>query len=133
MSAVESRAGAPPIQDALAIPETHRFTYDELKAITNDFDILLGKGGPRLFSYRGLRDHLSDKTGNGQMLSWRERIRIAVEAAQGLEYLHKGRSRFWAVKAFPDRCPDSCIDYYTVVVGTPGYIDPEESKNYFGN
>ena len=36
---------APPIQDALAIPETHRFTYDELKAITNHFDFVLGKGG----------------------------------------------------------------------------------------
>ncbi|CAL9196028.1 unnamed protein product, partial [Musa hybrid cultivar] len=30
---------------ALAIPETHRFTYDELKAITNNFDLVLGKGG----------------------------------------------------------------------------------------
>ncbi|CAL9769068.1 unnamed protein product, partial [Musa acuminata subsp. burmannicoides] len=36
---------SPPIQDALAIPETHRFTYDELKAITNNFDLVLGKGG----------------------------------------------------------------------------------------
>ena len=36
---------APPIQDSLAIPETHRFTYDELKAITNNFDLVLGKGG----------------------------------------------------------------------------------------
>ena len=36
---------APPIQDALAIPKTHRFTYDELKAITNNFDLVLGKGG----------------------------------------------------------------------------------------
>ncbi|URE43990.1 receptor-like serine threonine-protein kinase [Musa troglodytarum] len=36
---------APSIQDALAIPETHRFTYDELKAITNNFDLVLGKGG----------------------------------------------------------------------------------------
>ncbi|URE49467.1 receptor-like serine threonine-protein kinase, partial [Musa troglodytarum] len=35
----------PSIQDALAIPETHRFTYDELKAITNNFDLVLGKGG----------------------------------------------------------------------------------------
>ncbi|CAL9118165.1 unnamed protein product, partial [Musa acuminata var. zebrina] len=35
------------------------------------------------YAARGsLRDHLSDKTGNSQTLSWRERIRIAVEAAQ---------------------------------------------------
>ncbi|URE43989.1 receptor-like serine threonine-protein kinase [Musa troglodytarum] len=32
-----------------------------------------------------LRDHLSDKTGNSQTLSWRERIRIAVEAAQDVK------------------------------------------------
>ncbi|URE45746.1 receptor-like serine threonine-protein kinase, partial [Musa troglodytarum] len=36
------------------------------------------------YAARGsLRDHLSDKTGNSQTLRWRERIRIAVEAAQG--------------------------------------------------
>ncbi|URE47383.1 receptor-like serine threonine-protein kinase [Musa troglodytarum] len=140
---------APSIQDALAIPETHRFTYDELKAITNNFDLVLGKAVKLLHSHRmvketssessmsancgsrshgmkefqdeallyhrnlvsligycrdinqlglvyeyaacgSLRDHLSDKSGNSQTLSWRERIRIAVEAAQGLEYLHKG-------------------------------------------
>ncbi|URE43991.1 receptor-like serine threonine-protein kinase [Musa troglodytarum] len=129
---------APSIQDALAIPETHRFTYDELKAITNNFDLVLGKGGfgnvyhgrlhdgteaavklcthiGWLFSYHrnlvsligycrdsnqlglvyeyaacgSLRDHLSDKTGNSQTLSWRERIRIAVEAAQVNEFMNR--------------------------------------------
>ncbi|URE47893.1 receptor-like serine threonine-protein kinase [Musa troglodytarum] len=191
---------APSIQDALAIPETHRFTYDELKAITNNFDLRLGKGGfgnvyhgrlhdgteaavKLLHSHRmvketssessmsainligycrdsnqlglvyeyaargSLRDHLSDKTGNSQTLSWRERIRIAVEAAQGMEYLHKGcvppiihrdvkTNNILLTHDFEAKVADFGLskpfltDAQThvstdVVVGTPGYVDPQ--------
>ncbi|URE47890.1 receptor-like serine threonine-protein kinase [Musa troglodytarum] len=234
---------APSIQDALAIPETHRFTYDELKAITNNFDLRLGKGGFgnvyhgrlhdgteaavkllhshrmvketssessmsainligycrdsnqlglvyeyaargslrdhlsdafRIFSalsasssphrsvqhnilelilrYAELRDHLSDKTGNSQTLSWRERIRIAVEAAQGMEYLHKGcvppiihrdvkTNNILLTHDFEAKVADFGLskpfltDAQThvstdVVVGTPGYVDPQYSATF---
>ncbi|KAG6483492.1 hypothetical protein ZIOFF_060140 [Zingiber officinale] len=36
-----------------------------------------------------LRDHLSEMASSEKNLSWRERLRIAIDAAQGLEYLHK--------------------------------------------
>ncbi|URE48144.1 receptor-like serine threonine-protein kinase [Musa troglodytarum] len=223
---------SPPIQDALAIPETHRFTYDELKAITNNFDLVLGKGGfgnvyhgrlhdgtelavKLLHSHRmvketssessmsansgsrshglkefqaealllsrvhhrnlvsligycrdsnqlglvyeyaargSLRDHLSDKSGNSQTLSWRERIRIAVEAAQGLEYLHKGcvppiihrdvkTNNILLTHDFEAKVADFGLskpfltDAQThvstdVVVGTPGYVDPQYSATF---
>ncbi|XP_065035353.1 probable LRR receptor-like serine/threonine-protein kinase At2g28960 [Musa acuminata AAA Group] len=223
---------SPPIQDSLAIPETHRFTYDELKAITNNFDLVLGKGGfgnvyhgrlhdgteaavKLLHSHRmvkgtsseesmsansgsrshglkefqaealllsrvhhrnlvsligycrdsnqlglvyeyaacgSLRDHLSDKTGNSQTLSWRERIQIAVEAAQGLEYLHKGcvppiihrdvkTNNILLTHDFEAKVADFGLskpfltDAQThvstdVVAGTPGYIDPEYSATF---
>ncbi|URE47891.1 receptor-like serine threonine-protein kinase [Musa troglodytarum] len=196
---------APSIQDALAIPETHRFTYDELKAITNNFDLRLGKGGfgnvyhgrlhdgteaavKLLHSHRmvketssessmsainligycrdsnqlglvyeyaargSLRDHLSDKTGNSQTLSWRERIRIAVEAAQGMEYLHKGcvppiihrdvkTNNILLTHDFEAKVADFGLskpfltDAQThvstdVVVGTPGYVDPQYSATF---
>ncbi|URD97131.1 receptor-like serine threonine-protein kinase [Musa troglodytarum] len=37
-----------------------------------------------------LRDYLRDKTGCAKVLSWGQRLQIALEAAQGLDYLHKG-------------------------------------------
>ncbi|XP_065035358.1 probable LRR receptor-like serine/threonine-protein kinase At1g51820 isoform X2 [Musa acuminata AAA Group] len=100
------------------------------------------------YAARGsLRDHLSDKTGNSQTLSWRERIRIVVEVAQGLEYLHKGcvppiihrdvkTNNILLTYDFETKVADFGLskpfltDAQThvstdIVAGTPGYIDPE--------
>ncbi|KAK0597926.1 hypothetical protein LWI29_029978 [Acer saccharum] len=91
-----------------------------------------------------LREHLSDSSAN--VLSWEGRLRIAVEAAQGLECLHNGckppiihrdvkstnillnenfqakLADFGLSKSFPT---DNNTHVSTVVAGTPGYLDPE--------
>ncbi|OMO66426.1 hypothetical protein COLO4_30554 [Corchorus olitorius] len=91
-----------------------------------------------------LLEYLSDS--KCSVLNWRERLEIALEAAQGLEYLHHGckppiihrdvkstnillteklqakLSDFGLSKSFPIE-GGSCI--CTVVAGTPGYLDPE--------
>ncbi|CDY33851.1 BnaC06g05020D [Brassica napus] len=83
---------------------------------------------------------------SGNVLSWETRMQIAVEAAQGLEYLHNGcrppmvhrdvkttnillNERFQAKladfglsRSFPI---DGESHVMTVVAGTPGYLDPE--------
>ncbi|XP_059639327.1 probable LRR receptor-like serine/threonine-protein kinase At1g05700 [Cornus florida] len=91
-----------------------------------------------------LRTHLLDK--NSVVLSWEERLRIALDAAQGLEYLHHGckppiihrdvkssnillnekfqakLSDFGLSRVFPS---EGGTHVSTTVAGTPGYIDPE--------
>ncbi|XP_031385737.1 probable LRR receptor-like serine/threonine-protein kinase At1g05700 [Punica granatum] len=91
-----------------------------------------------------LRQHLSEY--NTNVLSWSQRLQIAVEAAQGLEYLHNGCkppiihrdlktsnillnesmqaniADFGLSKAFATDY-DSHIS--TRPAGTPGYLDPE--------
>eukprot|EP00261_Vitis_vinifera_P036576 XP_019077819.1 PREDICTED: probable LRR receptor-like protein kinase At1g51890 [Vitis vinifera] len=92
-----------------------------------------------------LKRHLSGNH-TSSVLSWEERLRIATDAAQGLDYLHDGckpsiihrdikstnillNERFQAKladfglsRAFPI---EGSSHVSTAVVGTPGYLDPE--------
>uniref|UniRef100_A0A6I9QKW2 Probable LRR receptor-like serine/threonine-protein kinase PAM74 n=1 Tax=Elaeis guineensis var. tenera TaxID=51953 RepID=A0A6I9QKW2_ELAGV len=90
---------------------------------------------------------ITDKDGTGRILNWRERLRIAIDAALGLVYLHKGCSPpiihrdvksgnillsqnlvakiadFGLSKAF---LTDDHTHVSTEIIGgTLGYIDPE--------
>ncbi|KAF4381686.1 putative leucine-rich repeat receptor-like protein kinase At2g19210 [Cannabis sativa] len=91
-----------------------------------------------------LKQHLSEK--NTCILSWESRLKIAVDAAQGLEYLHHGCkppivhrdvktpnillnekleakiADFGLSRAFPI---EGGTHVSTIVAGTPGYLDPE--------
>ncbi|KAF4399262.1 hypothetical protein G4B88_022345 [Cannabis sativa] len=94
-----------------------------------------------------LDSHLSQGVGNNKdILSWEERLQIAIDAAQGLEYLHNGCkppivhrdvktsnilitdnfhakiADFGLSRIFPT---DNGTHISTVVAGTVGYFDPE--------
>ncbi|KAJ4797474.1 Leucine-rich repeat protein kinase family protein [Rhynchospora pubera] len=93
-----------------------------------------------------LEDHLRGSAANKRPLAWRERIRIAHESALGLEYLHEACNPplihrdvkpnnillgaqleakiadFGLSKLFSS---NSNTHVTTLVVGTPGYLDPE--------
>ncbi|KAL1210936.1 putative LRR receptor-like serine/threonine-protein kinase [Cardamine amara subsp. amara] len=92
-----------------------------------------------------LKENMSGKR-DGHVLTWENRMQIAVEAAQGLEYLHNGctppmvhrdvkttnillnersgakLADFGLSRSFPI---DGECHVSTVVAGTPGYLDPE--------
>ncbi|XP_020883602.1 probable LRR receptor-like serine/threonine-protein kinase At1g51820 [Arabidopsis lyrata subsp. lyrata] len=96
-----------------------------------------------------LKEHMSGRTRNNFIMSWENRLKIATETAQGLDYLHSGCAQaivhrdvkttnillndhfeakladFGLSKSFPDR-GESHVS--TVVAGTPGYLDPEYYK-----
>ncbi|KFK29474.1 hypothetical protein AALP_AA7G138400 [Arabis alpina] len=91
-----------------------------------------------------LQDFLSSD--NAEDLSWEKRLHIAIDSAQGLEYLHHGCrppiihrdvktanillndnleakiADFGLSKVFPE---DDLSHVMTAVMGTPGYVDPE--------
>ncbi|TVU20516.1 hypothetical protein EJB05_36728, partial [Eragrostis curvula] len=94
-----------------------------------------------------LQEHISGNGRNRGFLSWRQRLKIAMESAQGLEYLHKGCNPplihrdvkaanillnakleakiadFGLTKAF-NRDNETHVSTNTLV-GTLGYVDPE--------
>ncbi|KAK2654562.1 hypothetical protein Ddye_014418 [Dipteronia dyeriana] len=90
-----------------------------------------------------LQQNLSDR--NASNLSWEGRLRIAMDAAQGLEYLHHGckppivhrdikPANILLNENFDAKLADfglskifmeSGTHMSTVVAGTPGYLDPE--------
>ncbi|XP_044485430.1 putative leucine-rich repeat receptor-like protein kinase At2g19210 [Mangifera indica] len=91
-----------------------------------------------------LQSHLLEN--DADTLSWEGRLRIATEAAQGLEYLHSGckppivhrdvkTTNILLDKRFQAKLSDfglsrifsveSGTHVSTVVAGTPGYLDPE--------
>ncbi|EOA26303.1 hypothetical protein CARUB_v10024714mg [Capsella rubella] len=94
-----------------------------------------------------LKQHLSRKRGgSGYVLSWESRLRVAVDAALGLEYLHTGckppmvhrdikSTNILLNERFEGKLADFGLSrsfpmgnethVSTVVAGTPGYLDPE--------
>ncbi|KAJ1263726.1 hypothetical protein BS78_09G208200 [Paspalum vaginatum] len=94
-----------------------------------------------------LLERLAGNDRNGRYLTWWQRLRIALDSAQGLEYLHKGCdpplihrdvkatnillntnleakiADFGFSKAFNHG--DEAHISTNVLVGTPGYVDPE--------
>ncbi|CAM0953287.1 unnamed protein product [Alopecurus aequalis] len=94
-----------------------------------------------------LQEHIAGQGGKGRGLPWRQRLRVALESAQGLEYLHKGCSPpiihrdvkttnillnakmevkiadFGLSKAY-DFQDDTHLETNTFA-GTHGYVDPE--------
>ncbi|KAJ3670932.1 hypothetical protein LUZ60_008358 [Juncus effusus] len=94
-----------------------------------------------------LQDQLRGRASVARPLTWRQRIRIALESAQGLEYLHKSCSPplihrdvkpnnillnskleakiadFGLTKAFES--DKNTHVSATLVIGTTGYVDPE--------
>uniref|UniRef100_A0A2N9G8D7 Protein kinase domain-containing protein n=1 Tax=Fagus sylvatica TaxID=28930 RepID=A0A2N9G8D7_FAGSY len=129
-----------------------QFTYPDLQRITNNFERILGKGGFGKV-YHGFIDGyqvavkmLSQTSGeNTNILSWEARLQIAMDAAQGLEYLQHGckppiihrdvkstnillNEKFHAKLAdfgLSKTFPTDATHLSTVVAGTPGYLDPE--------
>ncbi|XP_038898672.1 LRR receptor-like serine/threonine-protein kinase IOS1 [Benincasa hispida] len=94
-----------------------------------------------------LAEHLSETS--SYVLSWQDRLRIAMDAAQGLEYLHDGckppiihrdvkttnilltenfqakLADFGLSKSFPVDGNKTNNYMSTIVAGTPGYLDPD--------
>ncbi|KEH18248.1 receptor-like kinase [Medicago truncatula] len=76
------------------------FSYAEILNITNNFKTITGEGGFGKVYIGFLQDHTqvavkmlskSSKQENyTNVLKWNERLKIAVDAAHGLEYLHNG-------------------------------------------
>ncbi|CAH8358605.1 unnamed protein product [Eruca vesicaria subsp. sativa] len=95
-----------------------------------------------------LKEHMSGKRG-GSIFNWETRLKIVVESAQGLEYLHNGckppmvhrdvkttnillnehfqakLADFGLSRSFP---VEGETHVSTVVAGTPGYLDPDREK-----
>ncbi|XP_040369901.1 probable LRR receptor-like serine/threonine-protein kinase At1g51880 isoform X2 [Rosa chinensis] len=93
-----------------------------------------------------LESHLLGEDSNATLLTWESRLRIAADAAQGLEYLHNGckppiihrdvkTPNILLAENFQAKLADFGLSRMfstdegthmsTAVAGTPGYLDPE--------
>ncbi|KAF3783581.1 putative LRR receptor-like serine/threonine-protein kinase [Nymphaea thermarum] len=93
-----------------------------------------------------LRDILSGKRTGPEPLTWKRRLQIALDVATGLEYLHSGcqpsiihrdikSTNILLNEHLEAKVADFGISRVvektqtsTIIVGTPGYIDPEYSQ-----
>ncbi|KAL6851760.1 hypothetical protein ACP4OV_020324 [Aristida adscensionis] len=130
------------VQEAQALIQTHHKNLVSMIGYCKD-----GKYMALVYEYMSegtLQQHIAGR--NGRFLTWRQRLRIALDSAQGLEYLHKGcnpplihrdvkasnillNSRLEAkIADFGLSKPFSCDDTHTftkTLAGTRGYMDPE--------
>nr|XP_025876042.1 LRR receptor-like serine/threonine-protein kinase IOS1 [Oryza sativa Japonica Group] len=83
-----------------------------------------------------LCDYLRGKIGMGENLNWKTRVRVALEAAQGLDYLHKGcnlpiihgdmkTNNILLGQNFKAKIADFGTHISAVAAGSMGYIDSE--------
>lgn len=130
------------LTEAKSLSQVHHRNLVFLVGYCNDGDNLA-----LIYEYMAqgsLHDHLRGKTGIARPLNWELRLKIALDAAQGLEYLHTGCmmvhrdvkssnilldqnlhakvADFGLVKIFGD---DAQMSLMSTISGTPGYIDPE--------
>ncbi|KAL5176353.1 putative LRR receptor-like serine/threonine-protein kinase [Glycine soja] len=126
--------------EAKILTRVHHTCLTPLIGYCNEATALIYK----YMAYGDLANHLSDK--NQILLSWKQRLQIALDSATGLEYLHKyckppivhrdvktsnilldedfhaKVSDFGLSRIFSNECDSHVL---TKIAGTPGYMDPE--------
>ncbi|KAL5226659.1 hypothetical protein ABZP36_014924 [Zizania latifolia] len=130
------------LTEAKSLSQVHHRNLVFLVGYCNDGDNLA-----LVYEYMAqgsLHDHIRGKTGVARFLNWELRLKIALDAAQGLDYLHTGCmmvhrdvkssnilldqnlnakvADFGLAKIFGD---DAQMSLMSTISGTPGYIDPE--------
>ncbi|XP_039158949.1 probable LRR receptor-like serine/threonine-protein kinase At1g05700 [Eucalyptus grandis] len=89
-----------PNEGAFKMIKKRLFRYDEVLRLTENFKVVIGGGGFGKFYLGTLDDgskvevkmlcQSSRQEDIVNLLSWSQRLNIAIDAAQGLEYLHYG-------------------------------------------